>query len=212
MSLQVDHHRRRVVILERAFELFAEEGFDGVTYQKIANRCGISRTSIYKYFKDKDQIFIYAIKQSTDKMSESVRKVMNRANLPVDEKLRRILRLTVKLLDDNKVFMSVVLDYLTSLKLSGADVRKKASSRTFGFRFLLTRLITEGIEQGVFRPGKPELIAARLYCVIEAYVLNLTVTDMMTRKECLALIDFSIDDCLARTRTRRGACAQVDAP
>ena len=73
-------------------------------------------------------------------------------------------------------------------------------------------LAAEGIEQGVFRPGKPELIAARLYCVIEAYVLNLTVTDMMTRKECLALIDFSIDDCLARTRTRRGACAQVDAP
>ncbi|MGN1064835.1 MAG: TetR/AcrR family transcriptional regulator, partial [Thermoguttaceae bacterium] len=46
------------MILERAFELFAEEGFSGVTYQKIADRCGISRTSIYKYFKDKDQIFI----------------------------------------------------------------------------------------------------------------------------------------------------------
>ena len=211
MSLQVDHHRRRVMILERAFELFAEEGFDGVTYQKIANRCGISRTSIYKYFKDKDQIFIYASKLSTDKISDSVRKVMNRINLRVDEKLRRILRLTVKLLDDNRVFMSVVLDYLTSLKLSGADVRKKASARTFGFRFLLTRLISEGIEQGVFRPGKPELFAARMYCVIEAYVLNLTVTDTMTRKECLALIDFSVDDCLAHAKPRGGAHDRADA-
>ena len=38
MSVQVNHSQRRVMILERAFELFAEEGFDGVTYQKIANR------------------------------------------------------------------------------------------------------------------------------------------------------------------------------
>ncbi len=199
MSVQVDHSQRREMILERAFELFAEEGFAGVTYQKIANRCGISRTSIYKYFKDKDEIFIYAIKLSTDKMSDSVRKVINRKNLSIDEKMRRILHLTVKLLDDNKVFMSVVLDYLTSLKLSGADVRKKARSRTFGFRFLLTRLITEGIAQGVFRPGEPELIAGRMYCIIEAYVLNLTVTDTMQRKECLALIDFCVNDCLARS-------------
>lgn len=200
MSIQVDHIQRRATILERAFELFAEEGFDGVTYQKIANRCGISRTSIYKYFKDKDQIFIYAIRLSTDKTSESVRKVINRTNLTIDEKLRRILHLTVKLLDDNKVFMSVVLDYLTSLKLSGADVRKKARSRTFGFRFLLTKLITEGIERGIFRQGKPELIAGRLYCIIEAYVLNLTVTDTMSRKECLALIDFCVNDCLVRPK------------
>ena len=60
MTVLVDHQERRKMILERAFELFAEEGFSGVTYQKIADRCGISRTSIYKYFKDKDQIFIFA--------------------------------------------------------------------------------------------------------------------------------------------------------
>ena len=196
MSVQVNHSQRRVMILERAFELFAEEGFDGVTYQKIANRCGISRTSIYKYFKDKDQIFVYAIKLSTDRMSDSVRKVMNRKNLSVVEKMRRILHLTVKLLDDNRIFMSVVLDYLTSLKLSGADVRNKARARTFGFRFMLTRLSEEAIAQGFFRPGNPEQIAARMYCIIGAYVLNLTVTDTMTRKDCLSLIDFCVDDCL----------------
>ncbi|MGI6401437.1 MAG: TetR/AcrR family transcriptional regulator [Thermoguttaceae bacterium] len=201
MSVQVDHYQRRVLILERAFELFAEEGFDGVTYQKIASRCGISRTSIYRYFKDKDQIFIYAIKLATDKMSNTIRKVINRPNMTISEKMRRILHLTVRLLDDNKVFMSVVLDYLTSLKLSGGNVRKKAQSRTFGFRFLLTRLITEGIERGVFRPGKPELIAGRMYSIIEAYVLNLTVTDTMTREECLALIDFSVNDCLLQPQS-----------
>ena len=69
MTIVVDHEQRKVTILENAFALFAEEGYSGVTYQKIADRCGISRTSIYKYFQNKEQIFDYAIKQATDRKS-----------------------------------------------------------------------------------------------------------------------------------------------
>lgn len=196
MSVFVDHSQRRVTILEHAFELFAEEGFSGVTYQKIADRCGISRTSIYRYFKDKDQIFIYAIKLSTDKLSRTIKRVIDRPELTPVDKIRRVLHLTVKLLTDNKVFLLVVLDYLTSLKSTGANVRRKARSRTFGLQFLLNRLVDDAIKQNLFRAGNSELIAARLYCIIEAYVLSLTVTDTMDRKECLTLIDSTVDDCM----------------
>ena len=196
MTVLVDHTLRRKEILESAFELFAQEGFSGVTYQKIADRCGISRTSIYKYFKDKDQIFIYAIKLSTDKLSSTIKKVVGRTELTPVDKIRRSLHLTIKLLTDNRVFLSVVLGYLTSQKSIGANVRRKARSRTFGMKFLLTRLVTSAIEQNYFREGDAELIASRLYCIIESYVLNLTVTDVMDRRGCLALIDSSIADCL----------------
>ncbi len=199
MSVSVDHTQRRTMILECAFELFAEEGFAGVTYLKIANRCGISRTSIYKYFKDKDQIFIYAIKLSTDKISVIAKKVMDRRDLTAVQKLRRILRLIVKLLSDNRVFLSVTLDYLTSLKSSGADVRRKARSRTFGLKFLMTRLVRDAMQQKLFRDGDPELIAARIYCILEAYVFSLTVTDGMGRNECLATIDSCVDDLMVKT-------------
>lgn len=198
MAVLVNHSQRRKKILERAFELFAEEGFAGVTYQKIANRCGISRTSIYKYFKDKDQIFIYAIKLSTDKLSSTVKKVVARNELSPVDKIRRVLHLTIKLLTDNRVFLSVVLDYLTSLKSTGADVRRKARSRTFGMKFLLTRLVADAMDEQLFRPGNPEMVAFRLYSIIEAYTLNLTVMDAMERKECLSLIDSTIDDCLLK--------------
>ncbi|MBQ2791432.1 MAG: TetR/AcrR family transcriptional regulator, partial [Thermoguttaceae bacterium] len=109
MTVLVDHSRRRVEILERAFELFAEEGFAGVTYQKIANRCGVSRTSIYKYFKDKDEIFVYAIKLATKNLSTTVKKVVEREDWSTVDKIRRVMRLTVKLLEENRVFLSVVL-------------------------------------------------------------------------------------------------------
>jgi len=204
MTVLVDHSRRRVEILERAFELFAEEGFAGVTYQKIANRCGVSRTSIYKYFKDKDEIFVYAIKLATKNLSTTVKKVVEREDWSTVDKIRRVMRLTVKLLDENRVFLSVVLDYLTSLKSSGGDVRRKARRHTFGFRFLLARLVADAVAKGQLRPVDAEQTAARLYCIVEAFVLNLTVTDAMDGKECVALINSYLNELLATPEEERG--------
>lgn len=205
MTVLVDHSRRRVEILERAFELFAEEGFAGVTYQKIANRCGVSRTSIYKYFKDKDEIFVYAIKLATKNLSTSVKKVVDREEWSTVDKIRRVMRLTAKMLEENRVFLRVVLDYLTSLKSSGGDVRRKARRHTFGFRFLLTRLVADAMAEGQFRQGDASQTAARLYSIIEAFVLNLTVTDAMDGKECVALINSCLDELLATGRESDGA-------
>ena len=62
MAVVVEHEKRRADILEKALAVFAEEGYADVTYQKIADRCGITRTTLYHYFKDKREIFILTIR------------------------------------------------------------------------------------------------------------------------------------------------------
>ena len=57
MSIVVEHEKRRWEILEKALDVFMEEGFEDVTFQKIADRCGITRTTLYIYFKNKREIF-----------------------------------------------------------------------------------------------------------------------------------------------------------
>ena len=187
MTVLVDHTARRNAILERAFELFAREGFAGVTYQKIASRCGISRTTIYKYFRDKEQIFNFAVRQATDKMSGLVAKVVDRDDLSPVEKIRRVLHLTLKLLSENRVFLTVVLDYLITQKASGGDVRKKVRRNTFGMRIVLSRLIQDGIRLGLLRKIDSDSAAWHLYSLLESYVLNLTVIDAMDWRGSLAL-------------------------
>lgn len=194
MTAYVDHGARRNKIAEVAFDLFAERGYDGVTYGKIAHRCGISRTAIYKYFADKEQIFLYAIRQATDKMSSTVQKVVDRTDLAWSEKIRRVLHLTLKLLSENRVFLTVVLDYLITQKQSGANVRRKVRRHTFGMRFLLGRLIASAVREGDFRTTDADKSAGRLYSLLESYVLNLTVIEAMDWKDCLNLIDSTIDD------------------
>ena len=48
----------REKILDTARELFVEEGFDGVSMRKIAERVEYSPTAIYMHFADKEQLFM----------------------------------------------------------------------------------------------------------------------------------------------------------
>ena len=52
----VDHDERRREILSKALSLFANLGYPQVTYQQLAEVCGLTRTALYKYFVNKRDI------------------------------------------------------------------------------------------------------------------------------------------------------------
>lgn len=189
MTLIVDHEQRRTMILEKAFELFAEEGYSGVTYQKIADRCEISRTTIYKYFPNKERIFDYAIKQGLSKLNAMVEKIVDRKDWTAADKISRILHITSKLLSENRIFLTVVFDYVFSQKQAGKNVRRKVRRHTFGMKFILNRLLGEANEKGELRIPDTEIAASHLYGMLESFVLNLTLTDILKWKDITALID-----------------------
>lgn len=66
MAIIIEHEKRRREILEKALDLFIDEGYEDVTFQKIADRCVITRTTLYIYFRNKKEIFNYSIKQLMD--------------------------------------------------------------------------------------------------------------------------------------------------
>ena len=193
MTIIVDHHLRRIQILEKAFALFAEEGYAGVTYQKVADRCGISRTAIYKYFQNKEDIFLYAVKLATDNMNTRIEKIMQYHEGTVLEKLNRILHVTVRLLADNRIFLTVILDYVLTQKQHGKDVRRQVRRHTFGMKYLFVKLLREASSAGKLRIFQVETAAHHLYGMLESFVLNLTVTNILDAKDCIELIDGYIE-------------------
>ena len=197
MTTTVDHHQRRIQILTKAFALFAEEGYASVTYQKVADRCGISRTAIYKYFQNKEEIFLYAIKLATDNLTTLIENTLRHYEGTPLEKLVRVMRVTVRLLADNHVFLTVILDYILTQKQRGKDVRRQVRRHTFGMKYLFSRLLREAVAAGELQVRQVETAAHHLYGMLESFVLNLTVTNILDEKDCLELIDGYIEQ-LAR--------------
>ncbi|MFZ0926230.1 MAG: TetR/AcrR family transcriptional regulator [Halobacteriota archaeon] len=49
-------------ILTAAIELFAEEGFDGLSIEAVANRAGVGKTAIYRRWSSKEALLLDALK------------------------------------------------------------------------------------------------------------------------------------------------------
>ena len=48
MAIVVEHEKRKHEILQKALDVFITEGYEDATYQKIADKCGITRTTLYR--------------------------------------------------------------------------------------------------------------------------------------------------------------------
>ncbi|MBO6101585.1 MAG: TetR/AcrR family transcriptional regulator, partial [Spirochaetaceae bacterium] len=91
MAIIVEHDKRKHTILDKALDVFVDEGYEDATFQKIADRCGIMRTTLYLYFRNKREIFISSIRQLTTNIELSLLDVMHDNKLTSDEKLKQVL-------------------------------------------------------------------------------------------------------------------------
>lgn len=89
MAIVVEHDKRRAEILENALDIFTEEGYEDATFQKIADRCGITRTTLYLYFRNKREMFVWSIKQLTEGIENDLRVIIDSADISWKTDLRR---------------------------------------------------------------------------------------------------------------------------
>lgn len=88
----IEEHRRSVreATLETTAALVAERGFRAVTMSEIAEKTGIGRATLYKYFPDVETILaVWHQRQITDHLAH-LAQVRDRAHTPL-ERLRNVL-------------------------------------------------------------------------------------------------------------------------
>jgi AcrR family transcriptional regulator len=180
MSIVVEHEKRRKEILEKALDVFMDEGFEDATYQKIADRCGITRTTLYIYFKNKKEIFNYSIKQLLLKAEEDIQRIRSDTGMGSVEKITRVLLDILKLLEQNRRLLSVILDYLVYLSKTDADPETRVRRRTLRLRHILASMVIEGVKAGELKKVGIKTADDFLYSFIEAAIFQLVVLKRKT--------------------------------
>jgi AcrR family transcriptional regulator len=175
MAIVVEHDKRRREILEKALDVFVAEGFENTTFQKIAERCGITRTTLYIYFKNKKQIFNYSIKQLTGEVETDITKVRDDTTLPCIDKLIKVLQVIIDRLEENRRLISVVLDYLLYLSKGKNSPDTIVRRRTIRLRHFLAAMLIEGIRSGEVAPVAVRTADTLVYSLLEAAIFRLGV-------------------------------------
>ena len=194
MGIVIDHEARKRDIIAKSIQLFAEQGYDGVTYQKIADSCSIARTTLYKYFHSKRQIFNAAIWEVSylliDRFAEALASKTSALT-----RLERVMAAVFQLLFERHVLLTVILDYVLASQRAGTDedLARNIRSHTIGLRRIIHSLIIEGIRTGELRKLNARLATALVYAQLEAAILRLTVSKNADYKQSIAMFHQTVE-------------------
>jgi len=180
MSIVVEHEKRRKEILEKALDVFITEGYVDATFQKIADKCRITRTTLYLYFKNKKEIFNYSIKLLLAKLEEDISLTISNSALDSVEKIEEVLMKIFGHIEENRRLLSVVLDYLLHISKSSSDPGKPVRRRTLRLRHILSSLVIEGIKTGKLKQVNVKTADDYLYSFIEAAIFRMAVLRQQT--------------------------------
>ena len=198
MAIIVEHDKRKHEILEKSLDLFCKEGYDDVTFQKIADACGITRTTLYIYFKNKREIFSFSIKQLSAAVEIRFLETINNEKIDSKQCLRTIMSDAIDVCAENKPLFIVLLQYLASLQKSGVDVGKKVRRRTIRMVHLLSTVIIRGQKKGEFVQKPVKDINEIFISMIEATILRIAVLDSQDFENTKAAANIVIDGLLNR--------------
>ncbi len=192
MAIVVEHEKRRYEILERALDIFVEEGYEDATFQKIADRCGITRTTLYLYFKNKREIFVWSIKQLTDGVEKYLREVMANDGLSYGERLERVMFTIIDRCTENRKLFNVVLTYLLQVQKTGKDPDSRVKRRTIRLRHLLSQIIIAGKTAGAFRDCNVKDANELFYGMVESAIFRIAILDRDSSDEVKQAISLAI--------------------
>ncbi|MBS1602834.1 MAG: TetR/AcrR family transcriptional regulator [Bacteroidetes bacterium] len=166
----------RKLILDASMQLFVEEGFSNVTIRRIAEIIEYSPTTIYLYFKDKDEIFYALHDIGFQKMQE-----LNKDLVTINNPLLRLHKMGENYLEfgmSNPEFYNLMFvqeEPMKKITELGCDWNEgdAAISR-------LKETVTECMEKGYIGKGDAHLVSLSMWSFVHGLV-SLAISERMEK-------------------------------
>jgi AcrR family transcriptional regulator len=171
----------RTKILQAAKELFMAKGFEDTSIRNIAERIEYSPTTIYLYFRDKDEIF-HALHSEGFALLNQYFKPLAHVGDPF-ERLKALNEAYITFAMENGEFYDLMFIIRSPMKsLSEDDSKWEEGNRAFGF---LLGTVTECISKGYFKGMDPEILAFTAWSMVHG------ICSLEIRNRCSVVSDLN---------------------
>ncbi|MGG4090910.1 TetR/AcrR family transcriptional regulator [Paenibacillus lautus] len=164
---------RRNEILDAADELFGQKGFDGTSTNDILEKVGIARGTLYHHFKSKEDIMDALIDRYSDGLLDAAQVIAADKTIPVVERIIRVVMAMNLSGGSSKEIMEHI--HKPQNALMHQKIQKVIIN---GLPPILTAIIREGIEQGMFSTPFPyecmEMVVIYANTVFDDDLITLT--------------------------------------
>lgn len=167
----IDYDKKKQEIIEKAKIVFAKRGYHNTSLSHISKKCGMGRTTIYQYFKNKDEIFYHTVGSTLEEIQTQVEVIVTNEELSFTEKLKQVVHQLTEGQEDNNTFI-LLLETLLILNRGTNEVLEKIKDDIQRLKNTIENLIREAIEKKEIKPVDSKSFAETIYTFIETFTLK----------------------------------------
>ncbi len=166
-------------IVGAARKLFTQYGYKKVTMDEIAKEAGVTKKTVYAYFKDKEELFRYFILEEMEKNRKAIEKI-EKKGLPFLEQVHETIYTVFKRKRENHFLITITNEaenfknpkILDAIKMMDAEVKKYIKEK-----------LTYAMEHQYIRPCNVEILTFVIYKVYMAITFELDLEEKIDPKE-----------------------------
>ena len=144
--MALTHQEKKAIIVEAAREVFGKYGYSKTTIEDISSSLYRAKSSIYYYFKSKEDIFRAVVEYEAQRARKAIMEAVAREITP-ETKLRAHFMTTVTFVREAVSYYNLMREDVIDILDFSDEVK---SSHHHEVIQSLSAILTEGVETGVF--------------------------------------------------------------
>jgi len=196
-----DHEqRRRAEILDVAGRIFAESGYAKTDLQVVADKLGIGKGTIYRYYPSKRDLFMAIVDRGLTELNQEIEKQFNSGVGPVV--IENCIRTYLEFFDRNPHMVELFIQERAEFRDRKVSLYFETSNAECDKHL---KRVQQMIDEGYLRPVPPQrildVVADLLYGTIFANYLSRRVVDVQT--QAAEIVDIVFRGILSDTERQR---------
>lgn len=147
-----DADHARDVLMDAAASVFAQKGYYGTTMEDVAAASGYSPAAIYKYFKNKDDLFRRVWSTMANRL-QGIFEESTTIPVPFELRLRWLVTRASQLLETSPNLLVAFIAHRPYATRTHSAFERQALQHYRTHQEQMVRLMDQGIAEGVLREG-----------------------------------------------------------
>ena len=157
---------KREQIMQAAEKLFTRRRFHEITLDDIVQEAHVGKGTVYKYFKDKDDLFFQVATSGFDEMCDLLRREVP-GEAPFAQQLLRVCVSVTDFFDRRRQLFRMIQAEEARMASCRGNMREQWTAKRHALAVVLSDILRKGVAEGVVRSDvSPELLAAFLMSML----------------------------------------------
>lgn len=163
---------RGPALLEAARALFFEKGYASTTMEQVARRAGLSKRSVYLYFKNKDELFISVASEGISHLQRRLAELDLESD-SVEALMTATTEVYLAFAHDEPEYFRIIFRDTTAEMVANAspELRARVAEQEHACLDVVARIVARGIDEGAIPPVDPMETALIFWGTVTGIIL-----------------------------------------